>query len=272
MKFTKFFVLLIICSSMIVMLLSRNRGEEHIIVYREMDKVIIEMPMEEYLLGMMAATISPDCEPECQKAMAVLLRSRLESQRDGNQIMISGNDMYYDYAMRKEMYGTKQEEKEEILKTAIDTTSGMIAMSYNGTFRGDFHALSAGMTRGTDGYPGVYCMNSMEAENFFFQKTIAKEKTGEIKDMIADEEGYVQKLWVNGEIISGELFRLQWGLPSANFEIKEAEKEYVITARGMGHGFGMDLYYANELAKQGYTYDEILQYFFKDMILKKIIV
>ena len=92
MKFTKFFVLLIICSIVIAMLLSRDTGEEHVVVYREMDKVTLKMPMEEYMLGVMAAVANPEYEPECLKALAVLIRGELMAKADENIIMVSGNE------------------------------------------------------------------------------------------------------------------------------------------------------------------------------------
>ena len=36
------------------------------------------------------------------------------------------------------------------------------------------------------------------------------------------------------------------------------------TVRGYGHGVGMSQYGANEMAKKGSTYEEILKHFYKD--------
>ena len=272
MKFTKFFVLLIICSIVIAMLLSRDTGEEHVVVYREMDKVTLKMPMEEYMLGVMAATIDPEYEPECLKALAVLIRGELEAKRDGNVIVVSGNDIYYESAKRAELYGENQSVYEEKLANAILETTGMVVVSGNTILEGNYHALSAGTTRQWQNGEQVFCVKSMEAETFFAQMHIKKSDCGEIGEIARDAAGYVEELEVNGKKISGEYFRNAYGLPSANFEIRENDKEYVITTRGRGHGLGMDLYYANELAKQGYTYDQILNYFFSRFTLKKIIV
>lgn len=37
------------------------------------------------------------------------------------------------------------------------------------------------------------------------------------------------------------------------------------TVRGYGHGVGMSQYGANEMAKKGSTYEEILKHFYKDV-------
>ena len=94
MKITKFFVLLIMCSIVIAMLLFRDTEEEHIVVCHKMDKVTLQMPVEKYMLGVMAAIADPEYESECLKALAVLIRSELVSKQDGNLIVVSGNTLY----------------------------------------------------------------------------------------------------------------------------------------------------------------------------------
>lgn len=272
MKFTKFFVLLIICSIVIAMLLSRDTGEEHVVVYREMDKVTLQMPVEEYMLGVMAAVANPEYEPECLKALAVLIRGELMAKADENIIMVSGNDIYYEYAKRESLYGENREAFETKLTDAISETGGMIAVSDNTVAAYHYHALSAGMTRCFEGSEGVACIKSMEADSFITQVYISKSVCGEIGEITKDNAGYVKEIEVNGRKVSGEYFRNAHELPSANFDIQEQGEDYLITTRGQGHGLGMDIYYANELAKQGYTYDQILNYFFRGFSLKKIIV
>lgn len=40
----------------------------------------------------------------------------------------------------------------------------------------------------------------------------------------------------------------------------------VITTKGIGHGIGLDQYYANALAKQGASAEEILELFFPGLL------
>lgn len=51
-------------------------------------------------------------------------------------------------------------------------------------------------------------------------------------------------------------------LPSAFFTIEKNGKSYIIRGRGYGHGIGMSQNGANEMAKAGKTYEEILDYFY----------
>ena len=55
-------------------------------------------------------------------------------------------------------------------------------------------------------------------------------------------------------------------LPSAAFEISKQEKGIIqLNGGGFGHGIGMSQYGANGLAKEGYTWKEILQYYYKNV-------
>lgn len=51
-------------------------------------------------------------------------------------------------------------------------------------------------------------------------------------------------------------------LPSAFFTIAKTGGNYIIEGGGYGHGIGMSQNGANEMAKAGKTYDEILQFFY----------
>lgn len=60
-------------------------------------------------------------------------------------------------------------------------------------------------------------------------------------------------------------------LPSAYFTLRQNEKEGIeITGNGYGHGVGMSQNAANEMAKEGYSYQEILNYFFNEITIEAI--
>lgn len=60
-------------------------------------------------------------------------------------------------------------------------------------------------------------------------------------------------------------------LPSAYFTLQRNKKEGLeITGNGYGHGVGMSQNAANEMAKEGYSYEEILNYFFNEITIEAI--
>ena len=57
-------------------------------------------------------------------------------------------------------------------------------------------------------------------------------------------------------------------LPSAFFTIEKSGKSYIIKGGGYGHGIGMSQNGANEIAKTGKTYEQILQFFYSGTQVK----
>ena len=50
---------------------------------------------------------------------------------------------------------------------------------------------------------------------------------------------------------------------------KEEGEKIGIVCNGIGHGYGLSLNYAEILAKEGHTYDEILSFFYTDIDFAK---
>ncbi|HET6990218.1 MAG TPA: hypothetical protein VFJ43_02795, partial [Bacteroidia bacterium] len=59
--------------------------------------------------------------------------------------------------------------------------------------------------------------------------------------------------------------RSDWQLRSAYFSIEEAKDSIIIRGRGYGHGVGLCQEGAIEMAKDGYSYEWILDYYYQDI-------
>lgn len=59
------------------------------------------------------------------------------------------------------------------------------------------------------------------------------------------------------------------GLRSADFDIILKNDKAVFKTRGFGHGVGMSQYGANGMAKESYSYKNILKHYYPGTILKK---
>jgi stage II sporulation protein D len=77
---------------------------------------------------------------------------------------------------------------------------------------------------------------------------------------------YVSELSVDGQkTVSGRKMReniLDFDLKSAAFDVVFDGQNFVFTTYGYGHGVGLSQYGANILAEQGYSYVEILKYYY----------
>ena len=58
-------------------------------------------------------------------------------------------------------------------------------------------------------------------------------------------------------------------LRSPDFDWEEQENLIMIRTRGIGHGIGFDVCYGARLDAQGMEYRQILEYFYKDIMLDK---
>lgn len=80
-----------------------------------------------------------------------------------------------------------------------------------------------------------------------------------------EESGYVVSLTADGNLLEGESFAQGMGLSSSDFTIQKIGEEIRFLCRGRGHGVGFSQYGGNALAKEGSTWEEILETYFPAM-------
>lgn len=252
-----------------------------------------EMDEEEYLAGIVAEEISLDYEPEAVKAQAVIARTSLINaleQETGLPQSMSREEMLT-------LWGQDGFEKNyRMLKEALSATEGEILVWEEKPIQAAFHAVSAGKTRdaaetlGTE-LPYLSSVDSsLDIPSQDYLKVIFMEKQ-ELADKLAkswpdagltaeniiekiavtkrDAGEYALEVAVGEQTVTGEDFRKCLELNSACFSIKEVEGKVRIVTKGMGHGLGLSQYGANEMAKEGSGYKEILTYYFGDVSIKK---
>ena len=78
------------------------------------------------------------------------------------------------------------------------------------------------------------------------------------------------ELSINGFKFSGRDLYNKLGLKSTDFSLKQEGDSIIINTTGYGHGVGMSQYGALGMAKEGYNYKEILNYYYQGTNLKKM--
>lgn len=224
---------------------------------------VVEMDLEEYVIGVTAAQIPAGYDVEAIKAQMVLVRTNICRQiREKNEV-------------RKETFLTMKEleqtgEAEKFLR-AEKSTKGQILTWRDRPIMASFHSVSAGYTRdsgevfGSTDYPYLKskaCPADTGAPDYKSVIQIDDGWSG-MKVTQRDSAGYVQRIELSGEQMSGEEFRNLLGLPSANFDVTARRDGVFLTVYGVGHGLGMSQYTAQQLALSGKKYREILGYFFE---------
>ena len=96
--------------------------------------------------------------------------------------------------------------------------------------------------------------------------------TGEQGSITVDTENKIRKVLggTGAEVIrqDGSIEPGTALLPSAFFTVEKEGDLFVIQGGGFGHGIGMSQNGANEMAKQGKSYEEILALFFPNVKLE----
>lgn len=256
------------------------------------------MDVERYIIGVLAAQIPPDWEEETLKAQAVVLRTYIvKKMTDEKELNSKDLDLpYYTYSKLESTWGDNFTEYYSKFEKAASKT-GLEVIKFNGNLVTPyFHMASAGKTRngvevlGSDEYaylPSVESSKDIEAEDYLTMKTYTKEEfvaalkkyNSEI-EIDADaalesvqiaskcQAGYVMEIQVGNLTMTGDEFVECFSLNSPNFVIEDYEGNIRIITKGIGHGLGLSLYGANEMAKDGKSYEEILSYYYQNISIE----
>lgn len=255
-----------------------------------------EVPLEEYIVGVLAGEMPIDFELEALKAQAVASRSyvlkRMEYNKDNEYDVVDSvlNQVYLDDDYLKETWGNNYTIKINKLRTAVNETYNEY-MEYDGEIIDAlFFSTSNGYTEDSHlvfnlELPYLKSVESswdQEVSSAFSSKYTYSlqefyEKLGlEYKDKLEVEilersnTNRVLKLKINGQEFDGTTLYNKLGLRSTDFEITQVGSNVVFDMKGYGHGVGMSQYGALGMAKQGYTYDEILKHYYTGVTIKKI--
>lgn len=251
-----------------------------------------------YLAGILAGETDGGYEIEALKAQAVVLRTELYRTEKEKQTLL---DKCLTQTQMKKKWGTKYEENLKKCQQAVQETKGIV-LWYHETFAWTpFHQSSNGKTRdvqevlGNADYPYITakeCPLDKAAEDeiqvhlieykeiqkrcreFLVAEEQKKAENGygyedfEIQEW--DSSGYVRKMRIGETICTGDQFRDALKLPSSSFSFYEGPHGLKIATVGKGHGFGMSQWTAQEMAKDGKNYEEILQFFYEGTELHHI--
>ena len=262
-------------------------------VKRENKNTIEKIPLEKYLIGVLAGEMPVSYDIEALKAQAVAARTYTINKIEQNKtkeydVVDTTNDQVYkDEQQLKEIWKEKYNENTKKLKPAIKETNGEY-LTYEGKpIHAFFFSTSSGTTENCkdvfgESLPYLVSVSSTWDENspsYQGELKLTKEEfckkleinCNEIKINIErNETNSIKNITINNKTIKGTDFRFKLGLKSTNLEIEQTNNDIIIKTKGYGHGVGMSQYGAKELANNGYKYDEILKHYYQGVEFKKI--
>lgn len=273
---------------------SQLESSVEVAVYRMSKNQIDEIPLERYVVGVVASEMPADFELEALKAQALTARTYIVRQMtSSNQLGVPEganvtdtvtHQVYKSEADLKKIWEPEDYEwKLRKVQEAVIATKGQI-LTYDGTpIDSTFFSTSNGFTENSEdywsnSYPYLRSVESpwdvKESPKFnnqvimtvseFERKLGVKLSGSKIGEIIERTEGNrVAKVNINGKTLSGKDIREKLELKSSDFSWVMKGNQIVINTKGNGHGVGMSQYGANGMAKEGKTYDQIVKHYYQ---------
>lgn len=263
-------------------------------VKREELNRIDTIPLEKYLIGVLAGEMPTSYDIEALKAQAVAARTYTLKKMETNKeyqydVVDNTNDqMYLDDEYLKQLWQESYDKNIKKIKQAINETTGEYLSYDNQIIKAFFFSTSSGATENCkdvfgENLPYLVSVSSIWDESspsYSGEKIFSKKEFLELLNIPYSEKininieknetNSIKNIEINDVKIKGTDFRYKLKLKSTNIEIEENNNDIIIKTKGYGHGVGMSQYGAKELAQQGYKYNEILKYYYKGTEIKKI--
>ena len=251
---------------------------------------VVTISLEEYVTGVVCSEMPALFGDEALKAQSVAARTyALKKDSVGATLVASTSDQVYKTNSElKSMWGNSFNTYYEKVKKAVMATKGEVMM-YNGKY---IDALYFSTSNGRTEDP-IYVWNysapylksvdskwDIGTKFFNATKTIPiselNQKLGVNINSVNDIQiksqttgGRVNSIIIGGKEFTGVNVRMLLGLRSSDFTVSENGSNIVFTTKGWGHGVGMSQYGANEMAKAGYNYSQILKHYYTGITIVK---
>lgn len=282
-----------------------SRGVPVIAVWNSQTSTLHELPLEEYVRGVVAAEVPAGFHPEALKAQAVAARTyalrRIE--RDERVPGRSQAHVTTDHRTHQAWTGESDfiarrpagvgEQQWATISAAVDATRGMV-LTYEGQLIDAlYHSTSGGHTEDAahyfsspvpylQGVPDPYgdhspvhrSRTSLSVTTVLNRLGIGQAAgRGSTSSLIRitrrTPSGRVAEVTVAGRTFSGRQLREALGLSSNWFDIEFQGEMVVFHVRGSGHGVGMSQYGADGMARRGFSYERILAHYYRGTRLVK---
>ena len=276
-----------------------DKGSQNINVWLAGD--VATMPLEEYLVGVVAAEMPASYELEALKAQAVAARTyTVYKANHGGCSAHAGADICTDskhcqaYLSAEKMstrWGDRTQEHLEKIIQAVQQTRGEMIYYEGEQIQVFYHASSGGLTENSENvysqalpylvsvpstgeessshYYGNVTVSIDEFKKRMqrFSANISFKNKPLIGEITRFESGRVSSIQIGSETFTGREVRGVFGLNSANFTV-DVSDSVTFTTVGFGHGVGLSQTGANAMAKEGADYITILTHYFSGVSVK----
>ncbi len=256
----------------------------------EARKAALDIIDEETLIGILAKEIPYTYEIEAIKVQAVVTRTYMARRILG--IQSKGALKGYSVEEMKNLWQEDYDKNYAIYKAAVESTYYEMIFYDNQPIEALYHNASAGKTRDAASVynKDIPYLKSVDSklDNISKQIRLTKQKMAEliqekyseliidvptlenqIQIIEKDEADYVKSIQIGNVTLKGEELRELLELPSSCFKVYVSGDELIFDVRGIGQGIGLSQNGANELAKQGMNYRDIIKHYYTGVTIEK---
>ncbi|ART78238.1 stage II sporulation protein D [Sutcliffiella horikoshii] len=265
-------------------------------VYRHKQEMIEKIPLEDYIVGVVASEMPADFELEALKAQALAARTYILRQLMAEEKLgtpegadVTDTEQHQVYKSPEELKAAWAAEdfnwKMEKIKQAVAETAGSVLTYNNAPIDASYFSTSNGYTENSEEYwpneiPYLRSVESpwdIDSEKYLSQVSLPVQdfqsklgvtlgSDGSVGKIISRTTGNrVEAVDINGKKLSGREVRDILKLRSSDFTWERKGDNIVITTKGFGHGVGMSQYGANGMALEGKNYTQIISHYYKDV-------
>lgn len=286
------FLLILIIYLFYLLLTLVHQPEPQVKLYLNEEKKVVVIPLETYLVGVVAAEMGSSFHIEALKAQAVAARTytlmrmyQRPKHPKGAQLCDDFHccQAYRDPQKYRQLYGSRVYHREfDPIIEAVKKTRGEVMVWQGKLIDPPYFSTCGGRTasarevwgRDIPYLQSVPCDSCAGAEHFNNKKSFALKdinrrlgfKTNTpfvFKVLEMSDSQRVKRLAIDSRVYSAEEIRKLFDLTSTkNLYAVQKGDEVIFTNRGYGHGVGMCQNGANGLAKKGKNYQQILRYYY----------
>lgn len=254
------------------------------------DGRIIQIGLEDYVVGVVASEMPAEFSTEALKAQAVAARTYALKKTAAGITLTTNSETqcYKTEAELRSMWGSSFDKYYTKVKNAVYSTSGE-CVTYNGNLIDALYfSTSNGKTEDSVNVWGNSIPYLKSVDSSFeigangYEATKTFSKTAVCQKLNIDEPSFsnikilektvgdrIKKISIGGKTFDGVQIRTLLGLRSADFTITTSGDNVIITTRGFGHGVGMSQRGAHILAQRGWNYKDILRYYYTGVSITK---
>lgn len=266
-------------------------------VMRVSNEEVENIPVEQYVAGVVSSEMPSEFEMEALKAQAVAARTftvnfLLNGEKNDNYDLTdtTQHQVYKSEQELQEQWGPEYHEKMNKINQAVKETEGQIITYDSAPITASFFSTSNGYTENSEDYweGEVDYLRSVESPwdeespEFSMQTTLTVAEVSEALEIPLQDDkeipmeishtdsGRVAEISIAGNAFTGPEFRDKLGLRSSDFTIEQSDGHLIFTTQGFGHGVGMSQFGANGMAAEGKNYDDIIHHYYTDVEISQI--